>query len=228
MFIADIAPQQQQEVDTGSKLSKVSFSIYDPANGYLVSNNTAVYGLLVATFVLSILNALFASKGVKQFTDPLLTILFFLTIAAMLYFSIVRSFVTETTHGELRRRMILTPEYVQIDTLIFPIEKIESIVIRAEDYIGKRHFRSRGDFRPAISNGTDNSFTVKLTNKDQLSVQFRQGRAKEIADAEAILIEYVRKGKFSFLHLIQLLEISGYQNVQRFKKEITEKYKLTI
>ena len=70
-----------------------------------------------------------------------------------------------------------------------------------------------------MSNGVDNTIKIYLTDKSKIEHNFQQKAENEIRNERSLLINYCKKGKLHYLSLLEILGITEYEEIQRFKKE---------
>ena len=78
------------------------------------------------------------------------------------------------------------------------------------------------ELQPKKSNGLDNYLDLSLKTGETLKVHFFQDPHKQIGRCKELLIQYHKSGILSWLHLIHLLEITRYEEIQVFKKKISQ------
>ena len=77
------------------------------------------------------------------------------------------------------------------------------------------------EFSPHLSNGLDNQFLLSLKNGEKIKCNFLQTESEKIEFFTEIFIHYHKKGIISWLKLLEILNIEDYNEIQKFKKEIT-------
>lgn len=140
-------------------------------------------------------------------------------VLSLMIFSFSRFFLYELEFGKYEGKLILKPESIVINEEEFKIEKIQSIEINALDFKGKT-INWHNDFSRMKSNGLDNFIRFKMEDGTSLTTYFFQTKANKIQLFKDELINYYKLGKISWLHLIDILEITDYDKIQAFKKEL--------
>ncbi|WNW02757.1 hypothetical protein RRF68_04940 [Tenacibaculum sp. HL-MS23] len=77
------------------------------------------------------------------------------------------------------------------------------------------------DFTPHLSNGLNNSFILTLKNGNKIEYNFLQTKSEQLKYYKDVLTNYHKNGIISCLELLNILKIEDYNEIQKFKKEIT-------
>lgn len=104
-------------------------------------------------------------------------------------------------------------------TKIFLLDSINKIEIHGGDYNDEFEISSFVDPDGSIKNGTTNSIEIILNNRERFKYNFQQDNEHNILNIKETLIEYSKRGKLHFLNLIDILEITDYDDIQEFKKQ---------
>lgn len=146
----------------------------------------------------------------------------FISIILILYFVfyiILNFFRTEHINGNLEGLLELKMDSINIKEKTFPLEKIDKIEILNTDIEGD--FQTyKISFEPNFSNGTDNYIKLFLNSGENITFLFQQTKNEKINYNRKELINYYRKGKISWLALLDILEITDYNKIQNFKKSL--------
>lgn len=125
----------------------------------------------------------------------------------------------KTLKGELTSALEFHPDGIQIDDTFYTLDEITKIKLEdTYDYKG-RNVYSNGEFDGTLSNGVANLLVLNLNDGRIISIHFQQSREKEIIQEKENLIRYCNAGKLGLLTLLDILGITNYNEIQRFKKE---------
>jgi hypothetical protein len=196
-----------------------TFDIYKKREGFYWTNTMIVYSTLILSLII-----LYLKKEVFGFEKNFLDAIFVTTAIASLVYGLVMKLSGlaryEPLKGKLNELLKLELESVAIGSEVFFINDIKKIEINNFDYEGHFKYTSRGSFEANLSQGIGNSMIITLNSGEKKGCQFRQQYADDMCDAKSELINYYKKGKIHFLHLIDILKIADYDEIQEFKKEI--------
>lgn len=146
---------------------------------------------------------------------------FFLSIWLIYFISylISRFFLYELEHGEYGGKLLLKESSISINKIEYDLEEIKNIKIHSTDIRGE-FIGYTYEFSRKLSNGLKNNIIITLKNGKKIDIYFLQTEREKIKSSKKELINYYKKGKFSWLHLLDILEITDYDKIQIFKKEI--------
>lgn len=146
---------------------------------------------------------------------------FFLSIWLIYFigYLISRFFLYELEHGEYDGKLLLKESSISINKIEYDLEEIKNIKIHSTDIRG-RFIGYTYEFSRKLSNGLKNNIIITLKNGKIIDIYFLQTEREKIKSSKKELINYYKNGKFSWLHLLDILEIIDYDKIQIFKKEI--------
>ena len=101
----------------------------------------------------------------------------------------------------------------------YKLKEIEKISFSSTDVKGDSLLYLRG-MSPSLSNGLNNSITLKLIDGTKVEATFLQTKTRRLKFYKEILTYYYLENKFSWLHLLDVLEMNNYEEIQIFKKKI--------
>ncbi|WP_291109962.1 hypothetical protein [Flavobacterium sp. UBA6195] len=104
----------------------------------------------------------------------------------------------------------------------FLIDSIKKIEINGGDYYGQLEISGYVDPDGSVKNGTTNFIEIILHNNEKFKYNFQQVFEHDILNVKDTLIEYSKQGKLHFLNLIDILNISDYNEIQEFKKNFIQ------
>ncbi|MDT0541097.1 hypothetical protein [Croceitalea sp. P059] len=126
----------------------------------------------------------------------------------------------ESEFGEYAGKLTFWDDRIQIDEESYNLSEIKKLdFIQAFDIRGK-FVNSMLEFTPHLSNGLDNIFAIRLKNGLDLKCNFQQTETDRIKHFKEMLVHYHKNGILGWLQLLDLLEITEYDKIQEFKKEI--------
>ncbi|UAM97814.1 hypothetical protein K8354_16210 [Polaribacter litorisediminis] len=122
--------------------------------------------------------------------------------------------------GKYSGKLTFWKDRIQIGNKEYKIEQINKIEFNAYDIKGT-FVNSMLEFSPHLSNGLNNQFSLILKNGEKIKCNFLQTESEKIEFFNEIFIYYYKKGIISWLKLLEILNIEDYNEIQKFKKEIT-------
>ncbi len=147
----------------------------------------------------------------------------FSAFALIVYVSILRFFnlfSSEKPRGKYNRDLVLNQDQITIHKSTFKISEINKIEFSFYgDRKGKYKYYNT-DFEPAISHGLDNRIKLHLKSGKKIATSFLQENNRSLKKHPELLIHYHKIGVLHWLNLIDILEISDYDKIQKFKKQI--------
>ena len=194
------------------------FDIFKKHKGIYWTNTLIIYCTLCIAGCLLYLKNIFGFE--KNLIDGFLLCSIFL----VLFYGVIMKFYGLVSHeplkGKLEGQLILEMDRISIENEIYNLNNIQKIEIFNSDYDGHFKYTSRGSFEANLSQGVGNIIIIKLINNEIKDCHFRQTYEDDINVAQKELINYHLKGKIHFLHLIDILKITDYDEIQKFKKEL--------
>ena len=198
------------------------FSLFVESNKLYWSTNKIFYSSLFLC-----IGVLFIKKEVLKLEEESLfdTIFKFLGIATMIIglICMFRGFTQiKPLRGKLDGYLIFNNENICIKDEIIPISEIKKIQISNNDYRGLLG-SVKGNFGPALSNGTNNSIVIYLERGQTKKYWFELINSNDFQNIRNILIEYHLHGKIDFWELADVLGEKSTSEVRDFKEEILNK-----
>ncbi|HRP61021.1 MAG TPA: hypothetical protein PK833_12165 [Vicingus sp.] len=200
-------------------LENNSFLIFKPDNKFHITPNRVVYTLFLVTFIPAAIELIIV--GEDNFSE-LGEFLLALSISVMLVAQFYRFFSMnnhEPILGDVVRGLKFCFDTIHTDEAFYEIKNIRKIEIYCGSFEGDIII-SRGNYNGGISNGLHNKLIIHFNDNKQVEIFFHQAYEYEIRKIKAYLIHYHLQGKIHFLRLIELLGITDYDEIQKFKKEI--------
>lgn len=194
------------------------FDIYKKHKGIYWTKTLIIYCILCICGSLLYLKNSFGFE--KNFIDDFL---FYSIILVLVYGVIIKFYGLvsyETLKGKLEGQLVLEMDRISIENQIYNLDDIQKIEIFNSDYDGQFKYTSKGSFEANLSQGIGNIILIKLTNNEVKDCRFRQVYSDDMCAAKKELVNYHKNGKIHFLHLIDILKITDYDEIQQFKKEI--------
>ncbi|MDO3695946.1 hypothetical protein QVZ41_13930 [Wenyingzhuangia sp. chi5] len=188
---------------------------FEHKKGFFIPNDSLFMIILSGILFLFVF---LEQKGYLYFGNWM-TLFFAIWLLCFIVFMISRFFLYEIENGEYIGKLILKEESILINDIEYKLEEITSIKIYSSDIKGKR-VNNTFEFTRHLSNGLDNEITLKLNNGELVKTHFLQTDENKIKFSEKYLINYHLKKKYSLLHLLEILEITDYDKIQIFKKNL--------
>lgn len=131
-------------------------------------------------------------------------------------------FLHEHKNGEFKGKIELENDSIIINKTKYELNEINKISIHSNDYEGQ-FVNGTFEFARHLSNGLNNELILKLSGGNEIKCHFLQTKGQRIKNFRNVLTNYHLQGKMSWLHLLNVLEMDDYDEIQNFKKELKEK-----
>jgi hypothetical protein len=131
-------------------------------------------------------------------------------------------FSQQRKNGEFNGKLELDVDTITINGAKFELNEISKILIRSTDYEGQ-FLPNQFALARNSSNGLNNEMILYLVNGKEIKCHFLQTKGQRIKNYKNLLINYHLKEKLSWLHLLDVLEMKDYNEIQNFKRELKEK-----
>lgn len=201
----------------------IPLSAFEHKKGILISfDSICLIFLSLSVFLLAYLE----QTGNFDF-DYWFTLILAIWFIYLIFFLISRFFLHEIEFGQYKGTIILKIDSIKIIETEFTLDEISTIKIHSSDIKGEIINHSI-EFSRKLSNGLKNEITLKLKNGNIVKTHFLQTKNERIKFSKEFLINYHKKGKISWLQLLDILEINNYDEIQNFKKEINSVNKIMI
>lgn len=195
-----------------------SLIIFEHKKGFFISTENQILILLTGiVFLFSYLNS-------TQYFDfgnwlILILVIWVLYVAGCM---ISNFFLHECKNGEYKGKLELQLDSIIINKTKYELNDIKKISIRSNDYEGQ-FVNTSFEFTRKLSNGLNNELVLKLTDGNEVQCNFFQTKGQRIKHFKELLTNYHLKGKISWLHLLSVLEMEDYDEIQIFKKKLKER-----
>jgi hypothetical protein len=123
--------------------------------------------------------------------------------------------------GEYRGRISLYENRITIENNEYSLEEIQKLEFFSTFDIKGDFTNNLLQFTPHLSNGLDNSFILTLKSGKKIEYNFLQTKSEQLKYYKDVLTNYYKNGIISWLELLNILNIENYNEIQKFKKEIT-------
>lgn len=212
--------RRMRKIGMGMKTNNSAFKIYIPLKKFYRSNDFVAY-LLVGFGILSVISFAISNSIGKNLA--LIIGIAFLSCMMLMFLvcialAIRAIFRYQTLYGDLDGQVIFNSDNVVVNEKAFTLSEIEKITFSLIDYRGM-YIGRQGGIDGRKSQGVENTFSLHISD-NELTYQFQllyKGQIKEIREQ---LISYHLAGKLHFLHLIDLLGITKYEDIQKFKQQL--------
>lgn len=183
----------------------VKFSLFEKSNKRYWSINKIIYSILFS----SVLILVFKLKFLQIERNLFDTI--FISIAGLTFFSglitKLRGFEKiEPLHGTLEGDLVFDKDFIQAKDEVFAIDEIRKIQIYNKDEYGKLVNISKGNFGPALSNGTRNFIVIFLESGKTRKFYFELINYDDFQKIRETLIDYHLKDKIDYWELVEVLD----------------------
>tara|TARA_R110001632_G_scaffold103536_1_gene212270 strand:- start:1296 stop:1889 length:594 start_codon:yes stop_codon:yes gene_type:complete len=194
-----------------------SLFIFEHKKGFFISTESLVFILLTGiVFLLGYLQ----STGNFDFGNWIV----YFAIIWLLYFIgyvISNFFLQQHKNGEFKGKLELEINTIIVNGAKYELKEISKISIHSSDFEGQT-INTQFIFNRHSSNGLNNQLTLKLVNGKEIKCNFLQTKGQRIKNFKSLLTNYYLKGKMSWLHLLEVLEMEDFNEIQIFKKELKE------
>lgn len=126
----------------------------------------------------------------------------------------------EPLRGKLDGSIVFNKDSISVKDEIFQIDEVRKIQISNDDYNGRLNGTSKGNFGPALSNGTNNFIVIFFESGISKRYQFELINSDDFQKIRNILIEYHLKGKMDFDEIANVLGEKSSEEIRDFKNEI--------
>lgn len=196
---------------------KRSLFIFEHKKGFFISTESLI--LIILTGIAFFLAYLHGTSNFDFGNFPI-----YIFIIWLLYFigyMISNFFLHEHKNGEFKGEIELENDSILINKTKYELNQIDKIAIHSNDYEGQ-FVNGAFEFSRHLSNGLNNELKLKLSNGSEINCHFLQTKGQRIKNFREVLINYHLKGKMSWLHLLNVLELEDYDQIQILKKELKE------
>ena len=142
-----------------------------------------------------------------------------ITFVYLTFLMIANFFRYEHINGKLHGFLVLEKDRLNIDRKAYELNEIDKIEISNVDIKG-RFDNFVIEFKPRLSNGVKNYLKILLNSGETVCCYFQQTKNSMIKNNKDELINYYLNGKLSWLSLLGILEMTNYDEIQRFKKTL--------
>jgi len=182
----------------------VKFGLFVKSEKIYWSTNKIIYSIWF--FCLAVL---LVKEKVLSLESNLFDRIFQWTIVLTLVCGLVTKFKgftqIEPLNGKIDGFLSFEQQFIKVKDEVFPIETIRKIQISNEDYRGKLSGISKGNFGPALSNGTNNFIVIFLESGKTKRFQFELLNSNDFQNVRETLIDYHLIGKIDYWELAQVL-----------------------
>ncbi|XLS30530.1 hypothetical protein ACJD0Z_06820 [Flavobacteriaceae bacterium M23B6Z8] len=193
-----------------------SFRIFEHKKGiYFYPEYFIMLGLILSIFILGYLETFHDIR-----LRLLISVLAVFSLLFVISMAIWNQFRYQKLYGDFKGELIFSKTSIIINERSFLLEEIGKLeFLRFEDYYGN-YLYGTSRFAPMRSNGTENELLIYLKNGEKIRCSFQQSESQALKKARAVLTHYHLNGLISWLHLLDLLQIEDYDEIQHFKRSI--------
>ena len=142
----------------------VSFEIYERDNKTFHLNIENILFVIIV-----VLGILFEFKILL----PYIKYIFICSIIIGFILTFINMFRVKPLYGKLNGKIIFDSEFIQINDQVYPIENINKIFLRMNDFKGLEYITIKPSFYPRLSNGTNNIVRLELKNGEKTTTFFK-------------------------------------------------------
>lgn len=196
----------------------ISFKVFEKKEGiHIVKQDWITLGFVLFLFCVAIFLHLSYNIGILIFISPIL-------IALLIFVEIFRFynlFKIQHEHGSYNGHLTLEKDCIVVRGVEFGFEKIQKIDFEIFFDFRGRALSDKKTFYPNRSNGLSNKFVLTFKNGEEIELNFLQTEDHQIGMYDELLIHYYKSGLLHWLLLLRLLKIDKYEDIQRFKEELS-------
>ncbi|WP_324720032.1 hypothetical protein [Salinimicrobium sp. HB62] len=180
--------------------------------------------ILIISFLSSILILLINQKYKSPYSEQIENIILIIVYGSigLFIFKLFKSqFEKQKLYGKIAGNLELFSDRIEIGDRTIMISEIKTVRIKLEDYEGRREILLSNTTVPKISHGFNNLLTIELITSDKIKINFEQKFENQFSRRNKdVLIEYYKEEKLPFNNLLDILQISEYEQIQNLKKTI--------
>ncbi len=109
---------------------------------------------------------------------------------------------------------------IQINNTFYPIDNIKSFKLNTHDYEGMSTGSGPNSFEPLYSIGITNTLSFESIEGEIVNVEFKLNSKPHKYELKEFIIQAIQKKLITVLEGTGVIGISGYADIQEFKKEI--------
>jgi hypothetical protein len=194
-----------------------SFPLFVPDKKPRLNNDELFAVMLIAVISPSLFEVAILNSELSYFSIIPLALCPLIFISAIIV-SLYNLDRYRTLNGDLKGEIVFTNDSIVVNGVVNDIDNLIKIDFKVTDYKGFRFYHK--SFRPKLSNGTDNTVSLKLKDK-RITYHFQVLKKGDMNNVRMQLINYHLQGKLHWLQLLNILGYSEYEDIQEFKKEVS-------
>ncbi|WP_206688706.1 hypothetical protein [Aestuariibaculum suncheonense] len=144
--------------------------------------------------------------------------LFVSTVISMFIIKLINNFRYQNLNGKFDGELIFSNDKIILGKETILLSSIKDVRIYNRDYKGKYAYRKT--FKPKLLQGVENEIKIELLNGNIIVKRFLQTKKNEISKVFNVLKKYHLQDKIHFLHLIEVMGINDYDEIQDLKRAL--------
>lgn len=195
------------------------FALFKKSDKFYWSYNKIIYSILLICLGIILFKQKILNLEYNSFDKIFIWLTIFVFVCGLVL-KFINSTKVEPMCGSLEGYLSFEKEFINVNEKIYLLEKIDKIQISNEDYLGKLVNISKGNFDPALSNGTNNFIIIFLESNETKKYQFELINSNDFQNVRTTLIEYYIKKKIDFWELASILGEKSTSEIAELTKEI--------
>lgn len=190
-----------------------SFRIFRPDNKFYWTNNRIIYTIIIVGIVPAIIECIITFDD--RITNPISLIGIFVTAVSFMLGIFIGFFGYsryEPLLGVFKGEIVFSNDAITVEGNTFLIEDVQTIFISNFDYKGRIEInpRDRLNFNGKMSQGINNSVSLRLNSGDIITCNFQQEGQFNMENIRHQLIHYNKLGKLDMVNLNEILDIYNF------------------
>ena len=197
----------------------MKFTIYKKSRKFYWSAEKIIYTTIFSSLALGYISDFFLESK-QNYISKMFMIIALLGFVSGLITKFIGFSQIEKLRGILEGDLVFKIDSIEIENKSYELKEIKRIVISNDDYSGKLIHMNRGNFGPALSNGTRNHIIIFLNSGESIKVNFELLNSNDFQKVRNELINYHINSKIDFWSLADILGEKSTTEIAELTTEI--------